>query len=378
MKNKLKKILIISGTYPTTMSPQLGSFVKESVDTLKEISNIKFQLAVSKTLPFNHLMVFLKYIKILFHSFYICLSHRPQFIIAHTLFPAGLFSLFLSKIFNIKLVVFAHGGDIMGLSKTAAILWEKEKMNTLWKIRKYLINLVVQKSNGIIYVSNYLYEISKKYFNAKKNKSLVSPIGYNQNLFFNKTKFENKDKTILYVGRIDSKKGIFKFFSILSTLSNYLNENNYLVKVIGRVDDPLFFDTFNKYKKEYNVEYIGEKNRTELGDYFNSAILTIVPSFYEAFGLVAVESLACGTPVACFPVGGFSDYMEDNYNGIFLNQSDDVKSGEKILNYLQNEELMKECSQNSPASVEKYNIIYTHEKNLEFINNVYNKTSEIQ
>jgi len=375
LNNKPQRILIISGTYPSVESPQLGSFVKESVEAFKKISNIKFYFAISKTLPFKPGLVLLKYLKILLKSIKICLIYRPHFILAHTLFPAGFFGLFISKIFNIKLVVFAHGGDIMGLSKTEAILWEKDKMNALWKIRKYLINLVVQKSNGIIYVSNYLYDISKKYFNAKKNKSLVSPIGYNPNLFYNRTKFENKDKTILYVGRIDSKKGIFKFFSILSTISNYLNEKNYLVKVIGRVDDPLFFDTFKKYKKEYNIEYEGEKNRTELGDYFNSAILTIVPSFYEAFGLVAVESLACGTPVACYPVGGFCDYVKENYNGIFLNQSDDYKSGERILNYLQNEELMKKCSQNSPDSVKKFNIINSHKINLEFIYNIGNQTA---
>ena len=101
MKNKLKKILIISGTYPTTKSPQLGSFVKESVETFNEIDNIHFYLAVSKTLPFKPALVFLKYFKILFNLIIICLSHRPQFIIAHTLFLAGLFSLFISKIFNI-------------------------------------------------------------------------------------------------------------------------------------------------------------------------------------------------------------------------------------------------------------------------------------
>jgi D-inositol-3-phosphate glycosyltransferase len=377
MKNKLKKILIISGTYPTTKSPQLGSFVKESVETFNEIDNIHFYLAVSKTLPFKPALVFLKYFKILFNSIIICLSHRPQFIIAHTLFPAGLFSLFISKIFNIKLVVFAHGGDIMGLSKTEAVLWENDKMNTVWKIRRHLIHLVVQRSNGIIYVSDYIFNLSKKYFSANKKKSFVSPIGYNPKYFFKNPKC-NTNKTILFVGRIDPKKGIYKYFSVLSTISNYLNENNYTAKIIGRIDDPLFFDTLNKYKVKYNVEYLGEKNRTELGDYFNSAILTIVPSFYEAFGLVAVESLACGTPVACYPVGGLSGYIRDNYNGIFLDQNDDYKSGEKIINYLQNEELMKKCSQNSPVSVEKYSIIYTHEKNLEFINNVYNKTSVIQ
>jgi len=369
--NGPKKILIISGVFPSINSPQLGSFVKESSEILQEISNAEIFYAVSTRRPYNQFMVFLKHISIIIRSIIICVKHRPHFIISHTLFPIGFEALIIAKLFNLKLVSFAHGGDIYGMSKNNAILWQKDKMNYLWRMRFSLIKIVVQKTIGIIYVSDYLFLLAKKYFKAKENKSLISPIGFNPQLFYNNKAIQSRPKEIMYIGRLDSKKGIFKLFTILSSISEYLNDNNYTVNIIGRIEDKKFVDIYYENKNIYNVKYLGEKNREELQHYFNSARLTIVPSFYEAFGLVAVESIACGTPVACFPVGGLKEVIKDRYNGIYLDLNNDEKSGQKIKLLLNNMDLLKKYSNNSILSAQKYNIYQTHRNIWLYIKNIY-------
>ncbi len=371
--NQPKKILVISGVFPSDKSPQLGSFVKESSEILKKISNAEFYYAVSKNRPYNDLLVFFKHFGILIKSLFLCLKHKPHFIIAHTLFPIGFEALIVSKLFNIKIIVFAHGGDVYGMSKKRAVLWQRENMNYLWKMRFALIKRVIQNADGIIYVSDYLYDLAKKYFQAKENKSLISPIGYNPNLFYRDRDIKQRSESILYVGRIDEKKGIYKFFNILSSISNFLNENNYSVKIIGRIEDEKFYGEYKKQKKLYNLEYLGEKKREELPALFNSSKITIVPSFYEAFGLVAVESIACGTPVACYPVGGLVDVIVENYSGIFLDIENDYKSGEKIVRLLKNIDKLEKLSSNGEESAKKYDIYHTQKNNWSFINNIYNK-----
>ena len=106
--------------------------------------------------------------------------------------------------------------------------------------------------------------------------------------------------------------------------------------------------------------------------FFNSSLITLVPSFYESFGLVAVESLACGTPVASYPVGGLRDIVIENYNGIFLDKENDVESGNKLMRLLQNKDVLEKYSQNSKTSIKKYNIFHTHKNNLKFIDKIYN------
>jgi D-inositol-3-phosphate glycosyltransferase len=52
-----------------------------------------------------------------------------------------------------------------------------------------------------------------------------------------------------------------------------------------------------------------------LPPYYSAADALVVPSYYESFGLVGLESLACGTPVAATRVGAMEDIIEDGKTG---------------------------------------------------------------
>jgi D-inositol-3-phosphate glycosyltransferase len=64
--------------------------------------------------------------------------------------------------------------------------------------------------------------------------------------------------------------------------------------------------------------------QTELADYYRAADVTIVPSYTESFGLVAVESQACGTPVVAARVGGLLTAVDDLRSGILVDGHDPV------------------------------------------------------
>lgn len=66
------------------------------------------------------------------------------------------------------------------------------------------------------------------------------------------------------------------------------------------------------------VRFIGAVQQRELPTYYQAADATIMPSTYESFGLVAVESLACGTPVVASQVGGLRSIVEDGRNGFLI------------------------------------------------------------
>lgn len=69
---------------------------------------------------------------------------------------------------------------------------------------------------------------------------------------------------------------------------------------------------------EDQVEFVGPKSQEELALLFNSATATIVPSFYESFGMVAAEAQACGSPVIASNVGGLKNVVQDGVTGLLV------------------------------------------------------------
>jgi glycosyltransferase involved in cell wall biosynthesis len=70
------------------------------------------------------------------------------------------------------------------------------------------------------------------------------------------------------------------------------------------------------------VEVRGRVSQGELPLYYSAADVCAVPSAYESFGMAAIESMACQTPVVAFAVGGLATTVKDGQTG-FLARSGD-------------------------------------------------------
>ena len=68
--------------------------------------------------------------------------------------------------------------------------------------------------------------------------------------------------------------------------------------------------------------------REVVADYYRAADLTVVPSYNESFGLVALESQACGTPVVAAAVGGLPTAVADDVSGLLVDGHDPQQWGE--------------------------------------------------
>jgi glycosyltransferase involved in cell wall biosynthesis len=105
----------------------------------------------------------------------------------------------------------------------------------------------------------------------------------------------------LYVGRVAIEKNINAFLEIDLPGSKW---------VVG--DGP----AMEKIKQQYpNVNYLGVLQQPELAKVYAAADVFVFPSKTDTFGLVLLEALACGTPVAAYPVTGPIDVLGDSPAG---------------------------------------------------------------
>jgi glycosyltransferase involved in cell wall biosynthesis len=68
-----------------------------------------------------------------------------------------------------------------------------------------------------------------------------------------------------------------------------------------------------------DVKFVGFKTGWELAQYYANADVFVFPSKWETFGIVMIEAMACGTPVASYPVQGPLDVVEQGVTG-FMNE----------------------------------------------------------
>lgn len=85
------------------------------------------------------------------------------------------------------------------------------------------------------------------------------------------------------------------------------------------------------------VRFVPPMDRQALADWYRAATVTVVPSHSESFGLVAIESQACGTPVVAARVGGLATAVADGVSGVLVDGHDPVRWAEALLDLVRDE-----------------------------------------
>lgn len=174
------------------------------------------------------------------------------------------------------------------------------------------------------------------------------------------------NRMLLFVGRIEPLKGL----DILLEAIVIMRENGvfqdapFCLSVIGGdpADDP---DTMSaemarlqKLREQYGLEdmvaLLGKRSQDSLPYYYSAATVVVVPSHYESFGMVALEAMACGTPVVASDVGGLAYLVKDGSTGFTVPVGDPYALADRLTQLLIDQDMRTRMGQHAAVYAREY------------------------
>lgn len=137
------------------------------------------------------------------------------------------------------------------------------------------------------------------------------------------------DGYILFAGRVVAQKGVNILLRAFGALLRRCPEARLLV--VGEGDLELFFQRMTRYLGfPHRVSFVEWQTGESLVGLYQRAQLIVIPSYYEPFGIVALEAMACGRPLVASRVGGLAEIVEDGVQGYLFPVGDHLELARRL------------------------------------------------
>ena len=235
--------------------------------------------------------------------------------------------LFLKKVLRIPFTLALYGIEIIDMQGT-------------------LRRKAVHEAEKVITISEYSKELIINQFPEVENRIIMHPSAVDGTIFVNKDKNKNlvekyrlEDKpVILSLARLSTAeyKGQDRVLRALPKVIKKIPEVIYLIVGSG-TDTRVNTILRNHPELSQNVVMAGPASYEERVDYYNLADVYILPSKFEGFGIVFIESLACGVPVIASDGYGGREGLLNGALGLVVPPDDIDAIADALIDILSNQ-----------------------------------------
>jgi D-inositol-3-phosphate glycosyltransferase len=233
---------------------------------------------------------------------------------------------------------------------------------------------VLRRAQGIIAATQAEQAQLQFLYHADRRKITIIPPGVDTSRFYPIPADEARlaiglpadERMLLFVGRIEPLKGVDTLIEALAGLRRSGFQQCYphtlviiggdvyaapeamnaeLLRLQGQARDLGISDL---------VLFLGKRDQDSLPYYYSAAEALVMPSHYESFGMVALEAMACGTPVVASQVGGLAFLVQDGETGYVVPDGDPEALSERLRMLLSQPELRRKLGEQAAVYAKNY------------------------
>ena len=209
--------------------------------------------------------------------------------------------------------------------------------------------MLTYESTEVIVNSNYMKRELQSLFGLPFEKINVVPNGINVNMFsgierdyeFRRKYALDNEKIILFMGRLVYEKGVQHLISAMPKILAGYHDAKLVIAGKGGMTNELKAQV-NSMGISNKVYFTGYMDSKQVCKMYKCADVSVFPSTYEPFGIVALEAMLSGTPVVVSDIGGLNEIVEHRENGMKSYAGNPNSIADSILELLYNPQLSQE------------------------------------
>jgi glycosyltransferase involved in cell wall biosynthesis len=338
--------------YPDERHPSYGIFVKKFSDELEKIKinytkSVMYKKDNKVEKIFGYIFFYLKTLFMaLFGSYDVIYIHYAS----HSSAPV----LTASKLKKLTIYTNVHGSDVVP---------ENNCQNSMQTYTKKILSI----SKKIIVPSQYFKNYVKEKYNIKEDMIFVYPsAGIDKNVFHELGIDESENIKMMFfketnlptfgmAGRISSGKGWDVFVKAIRIAKDRGVNGNYVIVGTGTEEECL-----DKLIQENNLENVIKRiqllPQDKLCEFYNAIDYFVFPTKREgeSLGLVALEAMACGTPVIASNFAAPKHYINSGVNGYKFEVNNASELADKIIFCSENRNLRGKLREGALETAKQY------------------------
>ena len=260
----------------------------------------------------------------------------------------------LKESFNIPLVSTIHATEA---GRNSGIHNQDQKYvnDTEW--------MLTYESSEVIVNSKFMKNDLQRLFGLPYEKINVVPNGINTTTYsglekdydFRRKYAMDNEKIILFMGRLVFEKGVQHLISAMPKILEGYHDAKLVIAGRGGMIDELKAQTQALGLSE-KVYFTGYLNAKQVSKMYKCADISVFPSTYEPFGIVALEAMLAGVPTVVSDVGGLNEIIEHRVDGMKSYAGNPNSLADSILELLRNPELCDKVTKKAKQKVKnEYN-----------------------